>query len=118
MSWVYIEREHFVRMCEKIVVSATVRDAIKLWAPTVSRFELSRQIVVKAHEIHLHPPECLADEGIERLVYPPRDVGGYHAFKDALPVRISGLLNARQSPHNEIEHHGECQKQNIGQDEL
>jgi len=34
MSWVYIEREHFVRMCEKVGVSATVRDAIKLWAPT------------------------------------------------------------------------------------
>ncbi len=46
MSWVYIEREHFVRMCEKVDVSATVRDAIKLWAPTVSRFELSRQKLV------------------------------------------------------------------------
>ena len=46
MSWVYIEREHFVRMCEKVGVSATVRDAIKLWAPTVSRFELSRQKLV------------------------------------------------------------------------
>ncbi|MBI2640185.1 MAG: hypothetical protein HYW90_04860 [Candidatus Sungbacteria bacterium] len=46
MSWVYIEREHFVRMCEKVGVSAKVRDAIKLWAPTVSRFELSRQKLV------------------------------------------------------------------------
>ena len=46
MSWVYIEREHFVRMCEKVGVSATVRDAIKLWSPTVSRFELSRQKLV------------------------------------------------------------------------
>lgn len=46
MLWVYIEREHFVRMCEKVGVSATVRDAIKLWAPTVSRFELSRQKLV------------------------------------------------------------------------
>ncbi len=33
-------------MCEKVGVSATVRDAIKLWAPTVSRFELSRQKLV------------------------------------------------------------------------
>ena len=46
MAWVYIEREQFVRMCEKIGVSATVRDAIKLWAPTVSHFELSRQKLV------------------------------------------------------------------------
>lgn len=46
MSWVYVEREQFIRMCEKIGVSATVRDAIKLWAPTVSRFELSRQRLV------------------------------------------------------------------------
>ena len=33
-------------MCEKVGVSATVRDAIKLWAPTVSQFELSRQKLV------------------------------------------------------------------------
>ncbi len=46
MAWVYVEREQFIRMCEKISVSATVRDAIKLWAPTVSRFELSRQKLV------------------------------------------------------------------------
>jgi mRNA-degrading endonuclease RelE of RelBE toxin-antitoxin system len=46
MSWVYVEREQFVRMCEKIGVSTAVRGAIKLWAPTVSRFELSRQRLV------------------------------------------------------------------------
>jgi mRNA-degrading endonuclease RelE of RelBE toxin-antitoxin system len=46
MSWIYIEREQFVRMCEKIGISPTVREAIKLWAPTVSRFELSRQKLV------------------------------------------------------------------------
>lgn len=47
MSWVYVEREQFVRMCEKIGVSSTVRDAIRSWAPTVSRtFELSRQKLV------------------------------------------------------------------------
>ena len=46
MAWVYVEREQFVRTCEKIGVSATVRDAIKLWAPTASRFELSRQKLV------------------------------------------------------------------------
>ena len=46
MAWVYVEREQFIRMCEKIGVSTTVRDAIKLWAPTVSRFELSRQKLV------------------------------------------------------------------------
>lgn len=33
-------------MCERIGISATVRDAIKLWAPTVNRFELSRQKLV------------------------------------------------------------------------
>ncbi|MDP2704438.1 MAG: hypothetical protein Q8P01_04450 [bacterium] len=46
MSWVYVEREQFVRMCEKVDVSARVREAIKSWAPTVSRFELSRQKLV------------------------------------------------------------------------
>jgi len=46
MSWVYVEREQFVRMCEKVGISTTVRDAIKVWAPTVSRFELSRQKLV------------------------------------------------------------------------
>ena len=33
-------------MCEKIGVSATVRNAIKLWATTVSRFEIPRQKLV------------------------------------------------------------------------
>src|SRR3989338_1942259 len=46
MSWVYVEREQFVRMCEKVGVSMRVREAIKSWAPTVSRFELSRQKLV------------------------------------------------------------------------
>lgn len=46
MSWVYVEREQFVRMCEKVEVSTRVREAIKSWAPTVSRFELSRQKLV------------------------------------------------------------------------
>ncbi|OHA40762.1 MAG: hypothetical protein A3J31_00425 [Candidatus Taylorbacteria bacterium RIFCSPLOWO2_02_FULL_48_16] len=46
MSWVYVEREQFVRMCERVGVSTTVREAIKLWAPTVSRFEISRQKLV------------------------------------------------------------------------
>ena len=42
----YFEREQFVRMCEKIGISAVVREAIKSWAPTVGRFELSRQKLV------------------------------------------------------------------------
>lgn len=46
MAWIYVEREHFIRVCEKINIPATVRGAIKLWAPTVSRFELSRQKLV------------------------------------------------------------------------
>jgi mRNA-degrading endonuclease RelE of RelBE toxin-antitoxin system len=46
MAWVYVEREQFVRMCDKVGLSSTVREAIKLWAPTVSRFELSRQRLV------------------------------------------------------------------------
>ncbi len=46
MSWVYVEREQFVRMCEKVDVSKIVREAIRSWAPTVSRFELSRQKIV------------------------------------------------------------------------
>lgn len=51
MSWIYVEREQFIRMCDKGNVSATVREAIKLWAPTVSRFELSRQkLVFRSHK--------------------------------------------------------------------
>ena len=47
MSWVYVEREEFVRMCEKAGVSDKVRDAIKLWAPTVSnKYETSRSKLV------------------------------------------------------------------------
>lgn len=47
MSWVYVEREEFVRMCEKNKVSIVVRDAIKLWAPTVSnKYETSRSKLV------------------------------------------------------------------------
>ncbi len=46
MSWCYFEREQFVRMCDKAGISAKVREAIKIWAPTVSRFELSRQKLV------------------------------------------------------------------------
>ena len=46
MSWVYVERENFVRMRDKLGVSETVLEAIKVWAPGVSRFELSRQKLV------------------------------------------------------------------------
>ena len=47
MSWEYIEREYFVRACEKIEVSETVRDAIKVWAPSVSaKYETSRSKLV------------------------------------------------------------------------
>ena len=46
MSWVYVEREQFVRMCEKICVSTKVREAIKLWAPTVGRCMLPRQRLI------------------------------------------------------------------------
>lgn len=46
MAWIYVEREHFVRMCEEISVSLIVREAIKSWAPTVSRCMLPRQKLV------------------------------------------------------------------------
>ena len=47
MSWAYVEREQFVRMCEKAGVSDKVRDAIKLWAPTVSnKFQTPRSKLV------------------------------------------------------------------------
>ena len=36
MSWMYIEREQFVRMCDKLDISSTVRDAIRAWATEVS----------------------------------------------------------------------------------
>lgn len=46
MSWVYIEREQFVRICEKIGISARTRDAIKQWAPAVNRSQVPRQKLV------------------------------------------------------------------------
>ncbi|OGM92691.1 hypothetical protein A2333_00870 [Candidatus Wolfebacteria bacterium RIFOXYB2_FULL_49_7] len=47
MAWVYIEREQFVRLCEKVGVSCAVREAICAWAPTVTnKFETSRQKLV------------------------------------------------------------------------
>ncbi len=47
MAWVYVEREQFVRMCEKGCVSPTVREAIKLWAPSVSnKYETPRSKLV------------------------------------------------------------------------
>lgn len=47
MSWIYVEREQFVRMSEKGGVSPKVREAIKLWAPSVSnKYETSRSKIV------------------------------------------------------------------------
>ena len=46
MAWVYIEREQFVRMREKIGVSERVRSAIKLWAPGVIRSLVPRQKLI------------------------------------------------------------------------
>ena len=46
MAWIYVERENFIRMCGKLGVSEIVHEAIKVWAPGVSRFELSRQKLV------------------------------------------------------------------------
>ena len=47
MSWVYVEREQFVRMCEKGDVSPRVREAIQSWAPSVSnKYETSRSKLV------------------------------------------------------------------------
>ena len=43
MNWVLVEREQFVRMCENLGISTTVREAIKLWAPSVRRCETPRQ---------------------------------------------------------------------------
>lgn len=43
MAWVLVEREQFVRMCEKLGVSAAVREAIRTWAPSVGRCETPRQ---------------------------------------------------------------------------
>ena len=47
MAWIYVEREQFVRMCERVDVSLEVRDAIKLWAPTVSnKYETPRSKLI------------------------------------------------------------------------
>lgn len=47
MSWVYVEREQFVRMCERNDISSEVREAIKSWAPSVSnKYETSRSKLV------------------------------------------------------------------------
>lgn len=43
MAWIYVEREQFIRMCDKLRISDTVREHIKLWAPTVSnKYETPR----------------------------------------------------------------------------
>lgn len=46
MAWTLIEREQFLRDCEKIGVSETVREAIRQWAPAVNRSEVPRQKLV------------------------------------------------------------------------
>ncbi len=47
MAWEYIERENFVRSCEKVGVAVFVRDAIKSWAPSVSnKYETSRSKLI------------------------------------------------------------------------
>ena len=34
MSWIYVERELFIRTCDKIGISHEMRESIKLWAPS------------------------------------------------------------------------------------
>lgn len=36
MSWIYIEREQYVRMSDKLSVTEDVRGSIKNWAVSVS----------------------------------------------------------------------------------
>ncbi len=36
MIWIYVEREQYVRMCERLRISTELRGAIKSWAQTVS----------------------------------------------------------------------------------
>lgn len=47
MSWAYVEREQFIRMCDKSRVSDIVRKSIKNWAPTfTNKYETARQKLV------------------------------------------------------------------------
>lgn len=46
MAWILVEREQFVRMCEKLGVSSRVREAITIWASSVKRSEAPRQKLV------------------------------------------------------------------------
>src|SRR3989344_2575451 len=46
MAWALVEREQFVRMCEKVGVSQIVRDFIRAWAPSVSRYEIPSQKLI------------------------------------------------------------------------
>lgn len=46
MAWVYVEREQFVRMCEKNNIPTSVHDAIKRWAQTVSLSQVPRQKII------------------------------------------------------------------------
>ena len=54
MIWVYVEREQFVRLCDKLKVSAIVCEHIKLWAPTVSnKYEAPRlKLVYRSSDNH------------------------------------------------------------------
>lgn len=46
MAWVLVEREQFLRDCDKLGVSEIVRERIRNWAPTVSRYEIPSQKLV------------------------------------------------------------------------
>lgn len=46
MAWVLVEREQFLRDFERLGVSGVVRERIRNWAPTVSRYEIPSQKLV------------------------------------------------------------------------
>lgn len=44
MSWILVEREMYVRMCDENAVSDEVREQVRAWAPTFQHaYQLSRQ---------------------------------------------------------------------------
>jgi mRNA-degrading endonuclease RelE of RelBE toxin-antitoxin system len=46
MAWAYVERERFVRSCDKNAVSERTREAIRSWAPSVGRSPTPRLKII------------------------------------------------------------------------
>jgi len=85
MAWTYVEREQFVRMCEKADVSSKVKDAIKLWAPTVSnKYETSRSKLI------YRSPKCRYEAWSAGIPNPDSNKGKSGGYRVVYFLDLSG----------------------------